>query len=285
MPGNLTRRRAIGSILTFAGLPYPLGRRLLSPTASTSAAVGAGTELQPLMAQVRRLVDAMASVGEPFSDAERQQIDAAAGMTDAARVVEEVQRVLDPRCLLAVRITPESRVSIERGAAPPLLVEQGWRAYLIKVRNEAGATGVLKAESPQARPVYRPGTGLAMAPRSVTPADIADRWLEIDVFGRKPLEPQLSGLNLEYRILLLYSRDRGRREAQIGALLGSATDDIGYRNSTAVLFDIAASHDVTFRVHDERGQPTMASFVILDNLGRVYPARSNRLAPDFCFQN
>src|SRR5712692_2166278 len=285
MPGNLTRRRAIGSILTFAGLPYPLGRRLLSPTASTSAAVGAGTELQPLMAQVRRLVDAMASVGEPFSDAERQQIDAAAGMTDAARVVEEVQRVLDPRCLLAVRINPESRVSIERGAASPLLVEQGWRAYLIKVRNEAGATGVLKAESPQARPVYRPGTGLAMAPRSVTPADIADRWLEIDVFGRKPLEPQLSGLNLEYRILLLYSRDRGRREAQIGALLGSATDDIGYRNSTAVLFDIAASRDVTFRVHDERGQPTMASFVIRDSLGRVYPARSKRLAPDFFFQN
>jgi hypothetical protein len=164
-------------------------------------------------------------------------------------------------------------------------VEHGLRAYLIKVRNEAGATGVLKAESPQARPVYRPGTGLAMAPRSVTPADIADRWLEIDVFGRKPLEPQLSGLNLEYRIVLLYSRDRGRREAQIGAVLGSATDDIGFRNSTAVLFDIAASRDVTFHVRDERGQPTMASFVIRDSLSRVYPARSKRLAPDFFFQN
>jgi hypothetical protein len=74
MPGNLTRRRAIGSILTFAGFAYPLGRRLLSPAASTSAFDG-GTELQPLMAQVRRPVEAMASVGEPFSDAERQGIE------------------------------------------------------------------------------------------------------------------------------------------------------------------------------------------------------------------
>ena len=286
MPHHLSRRRALGSLLTLtcAGLAYPIGRRLLTPP-STSASSGTVTELQPLMAQVRRLIDAMALVGEPFSDAERQRLDAAASIADAGRALEEIQRVLDPRCLLVVRINPESRVSIERGTAPPLLVEHGWRAYLIKVRNEAGATGVLKAESPQARPVYRPGTGLAMAPRSVTPADVADRWLEIDVFGRQPLEPQLSGLNLEYRIVLLYSRDRGRREAQIGAILGSATDDIGFRNRTAVLFDVAASRDVTCRVRDEHEQPATASFVIRDALGRVYPARSKRLAPDFFFQN
>jgi hypothetical protein len=83
----------------------------------------------------------------------------------------------------------------------------------------------------------------------------------------------------------LYSRDRGRREAQLGALLGPATQDVGFRNRTAVLFDIAPSRDVTFRVHDEDGRPSMASFVIQDKLGRVYPARPKRLAPDFFFQN
>ena len=105
----------------------------------------------------------------------------------------EIERVLDPHCLVTVRINPESRVSVERGAAPARLVEHGWRAFLMKVRNEAGVTGVLNAESPQARPVYRPGTGAPLAPQSVLPADIADRWLALTTYGAKPMEPQLSG--------------------------------------------------------------------------------------------
>src|SRR5439155_9099088 len=232
-----------------------------------------------------RLVDAMEYLGEPFGDAERRQLETAANMTGEPQGVEAIQTILDPRCLLIVRINPESRVSIERGAAAASLVEHGWRAFLIKVRNEAGATGALNAESPQARPVYRPGTGLAMAPQSVRPADIAERWLAIDSTARKPLEPQLSGLELEYRVVLLYSRDRGRREAQMGAMLGSGTDDVGFRNRTAILFDIAPSHDVTCHVRDEHGQPATSSFVIRDTVDRVYPARSKRLAPDFFFQN
>ncbi|MBI1873089.1 MAG: CehA/McbA family metallohydrolase [Acidobacteria bacterium] len=124
-----------------------------------------------------------------------------------------------------------------------------------------------------------------MAPHSVLPADVADRWLVVDTFRDQPMEPQLSGLDLEYRIVLLYSRDTGRREAQLGAQLGVGTDDIGFRNRTAVLFEIAPSRDVTLHVRDELGRPTTASFVIRDTLGRVYPARSKRLAPDFFFQN
>src|SRR5436309_1447837 len=80
---------------------------------------------------------------------------------------------------------------------------------------------------PQARPVYRPGTGNAMAPPTVRPADVVDRWLALDMFDDKPMEPPLSGLELEYRIVTLYSRDRGAREAQLGATLGTGTDDIG----------------------------------------------------------
>jgi hypothetical protein len=231
------------------------------------------------------VIDAMAYLGEPFSDADRALLDAAANMSDEARAVEEIQRVLDARCLLVIRINPESRVSVTRGAAPPRLVEQGWRAFLMKVQNETGATGTLAVESPQARPVYRRGTGLAMAPHSVLPADVADRWLVVDTFRDKPLEPQLSGLDLEYRIVQLHSRDAGRREAQLGAQLGVGTEDIGFRNRTAVLFEIAPSRDVTLHVRDELGRPTTASFVIRDTIGRVYPARSKRLAPDFFFQD
>jgi hypothetical protein len=284
MSADLTRRQVLRSILTCAGFAHPLRSRLLA-AASPSVAFGAETELQPLLAQVSRLVDAMAYLGEPFAEAERQQLDAAANLAGGPRGVEAIQKILEPRCLLIVRINSESRISIERGAAAARLVEHGWRAFLMKVRNEAGATGTLNAESPQARPVYRTGTGLAMVPRSVGPADIAERWLALDSTARKPLEPQLSGLELEYRILLLYSRDRGRREAQIGAMLGSGTEDVGFRNRTAVVFDIAPSHDVIFRVRDEHGQPATSSFLIRDTVDRVYPARSKRLAPDFFFQN
>ncbi|MGH9254792.1 MAG: CehA/McbA family metallohydrolase [Vicinamibacterales bacterium] len=275
-----TRRRAIGSILKLGLLAYPFGNPLLG-----AVAFGAGIEIQPLLAQVGRLVEAMAYLGEPFGDAERERLGIVANMSDEARAIDEIQQLLDPRCLLAIRINPESRISVDRGAAPPRLVEQGWRAFLIKVRNEAGATGVLNVESPQGRPVYRPGTGLSMAPQSVRPGDVADRWLELDTFGQKPMQPQLSGLDLEYRIVLLYSRDRGRREAQIGAQLDPGTEDIGFRNRAAVLFDVAPSRDVMFRVRDENGRPTTASFIIKDAIGRSYPARSKRLAPDFFFQD
>ncbi len=276
-----SRRRAIDAMVKFALFASPVGHGLLG-----AVAFGAEPDVQPLLAQVGRLVEAMAYLGEPFTDADRKALDAAANLGEAGRTLGEVQRILDARCLLNVRINPESRISVERGAVPPRLVEHGWRAFLMKVRNEAGVTGPLAAESPQARPVYRPGTGLAMAPpQAVRPADITDRWLELDTFGRKPMEPQLSGLDLEYRIVLLYSRDRGRREAQIGATLEPGTADLGFRNRTAILFDIAASRDVTFHVRDERGQPSMASLLIKDAVGRIYPARSKRLAPDFFFQD
>ncbi len=268
-----SRRDALQVILKFAVIAPPLGSRLL-----------AQTDTQPLIAQVRRLVDAMAYLGEPLTEVERGRLEAAASMTDRAQVIEEVQRVLDPRCLLVVRISPESRVSTERGAAPSRLVEQGWRVYLIKVHNEGGTTADLSLESPQAQPVYQLGTGSPTVLRSIQPADVADRWLDLDTYRQKPMERLLSGLELEYRIVLLYSRDRGRREAQIGATVGPGTEDIGFRNRTAVLFDVEASRNVTLRVRDENGKPGMASFVIKDALGRVYPSRPKRLAPDFFFQ-
>ena len=241
-------------------------------------------EVQPLLAQVRRLTEAMAHLGEPFSDAELRELRAAEDLADAPKVQEAIERVLAGRCLAEVRINPESRVSIARGGAPARLVEQGWRAFILKVRNEAGVTGRLAVESPQAKPVYRPSTSNAMAPPSVRQADIVDRWLALQTFDERPMEPQLSGLDVEYRIVLLYSRDRGTREAQLGAALGEGTEDIGFRNRVAIVFTAAPSHDVTLRVHDERGQPVVASFLVEDTLGRVYPARSKRLAPDFFFQ-
>jgi hypothetical protein len=79
------------------------------------------------------------------------------------------------------------------------------------------------------------------------------------MFDKQPLEPQLSGLSLEYRIVQLYSRDYGRREAQIGFNVGQGTQDIGFRNDVSILFTCLPSKDVTLRVSDENGKPTTAS--------------------------
>jgi len=152
-------------MVKFALLASPVGHGLLG-----AVAFAAEPDIQPVLAQVSRLMEAMAYLGEPFSDADRKALEAAANLGDATRTLAEVQRLLDARSLLMVRINPESRISVERGTAPARLVERGWSAFLMKVRNEAGVTGPLTAESPQARPVYRSGTGLAMAPVSVRPS-------------------------------------------------------------------------------------------------------------------
>src|SRR5262249_45037796 len=92
-----------------------------------------------------------------------------------------------------------------------------------------------------------------------------------------------SGLKLEYRIISLYSRDTGQREAKISFNVGQGTQDLGFRNEVPVLFTCQSAQPVTFHVRDENGEPTTGCFIIRDKLGRVYPSQNKRLAPDFAF--
>jgi hypothetical protein len=248
-------------------------------------------DAQPLVAQARRLVEAMDYLGEPFSAADRQALARAEDEQDAGVAVRIISEVLDRHSLLNVDISPESRVKVTRGPSAATLVEKGWRSFLVRVRNEAGVTAQLKASSRNAVPVYARGRsnipgGFSLDPRptqTITPGEVADRWLELSMFDQPPLAPNLSGLVLEYRIIQLYSRDRGRREAQIGFDVGQGSQDIGFRNDVPVLFNCLPSKNVTLRVLDEDGRPTTASFLIRDRQGRQYPAKTKRLAPDFSF--
>lgn len=267
-------------------------------TSSASFAVAkraedARVEVQPLAAQVRRLVEALEYLGEPFSPAERLALERASEQEDAALALAGMRAVLDARSLFFVEISPESRVRVTRGRAEATLVEKGWRSFLVRVRNEAGVTAQLKAASPNALPVYARGQsatipgGFSLDPRptqTIKPSDVANRWLDLSMFDKQPLEPRLSGLLYEYRIIQLYSRDRGRREAQVSFNVGQGSQDIGFRNDVSVLFNCLPSKDVTLRVLDEDGTPTVASFLIRDRQERLYPAKYKRLAPDFSFQ-
>ena len=241
-------------------------------------------EAQPLAAQAARVADALAYVGAPLSPADRDALRAAAATPDASAAI---QAILDPYCLLEIHINPESRVKVAPGPARAELVERGWRTFLVKVRNEAGVTAPLRVSSPQAQRVFSRGPrGFSMDPRpaqTISAADVADRWLDLELFDKPPLTAALSGLEVEYRILQLSSRDAGKREATLAADVGQGSQDIGFRNDAPILFTVRPSVDVTLRVRDEHGEPTVAAFVIRDAQQRVYPSPAKRLAPDFAF--
>ena len=85
-------------------------------------------------------------------------------------------------------------------------------------------------------------------------------------------------------MLSISSRDAGQRSAKISFNVGQGSQDIGFRNEVAVLFNALPARAITLRVADENGRPAMASFVIRDRQNRIYPSRAKRLAPDFFFQ-
>lgn len=261
MNANLSRLR---SRLVAAAL---LITSIVGVRAETLDIVG-DVAIQPLAAQAKRVVQALDYLGSPISDEDRARIEEL--VTADAPVA--LQQVLDSYCLLAVEINPESRVKVRQGEAPLELVEQGWRQFLVKVFNQAGVTAPLRVMSPNAIP-------LAGSHRD----DIADRWLDVQMFDAQPLRPALSGLAVEYRIIQLHSRDAGQREAKLQFDVGQGTQDLGFRNELDLLFTAHKSSTVTLKVFDENDAPTTAEFVIRDQAGRVYPSQARRLAPDFAF--
>jgi hypothetical protein len=231
-------------------------------------------EWQPFAAQVGRVIEAMDYLGSPLKPEEKKALETAMRDPGGETSAGKLQDILDRHCLFGITINPEMRVKVEAGPAKPELVEQGWRLFLVKVVNASGTTAALRASSPNAQKLA-----------GSTTEEIRDRWLDLMMFDQQPLEPALSGLKLEYRIVQLYARDAGKREAKISFNVGQGTQDLGFRSEAGVLFDIQPAREVTLRVRDESNQPTTASFVIEDAQGRVYPSRAKRLAPDFAFHH
>lgn len=279
-----------------------------APAASGNPAAAATA--QPLLALARRLMTAMELLGAPFTAAD------VAALRDPVGAQEErdpraIEALLDTYCLAVATINPEMRVSAQAGASARVLVEGGWRTFLVKVINQAGATAPLKVVSPNAQSAFSylppratrgPGVQhnvppIADAPDYVNRSDYAyeadadaqdlglrDRWLDLLVFDAAPLTPTLSGAALDYRIVSLYSRDAGKREATLSFDVGQGSQDLGFRSELALLFDCLAATTVRFRVRESSGQAAVAGFVIQDAQARIYPSRAKRLAPDLAFQ-
>lgn len=230
-------------------------------------------EFQPLSAQVARILQALELLGEPLAAPDaaaiRKILDAGTG---GAKEVEALQRILDKHAIAGVNINPESRVKVQQGQVKAELVEQGWRAFLVKVQNEAGVTAVLAVDSPNAGQLANSNAGA-----------VGRKWIDLEMFNKQPMRGHLSGLELEYRILQIYSKDAGKREAKLAFDVGQGTQDLGFRNEIDILFTAMPSAKVTFRVLDYNDQPTTGSFLIRDARNRVFPSQTKRLAPDFFF--
>jgi hypothetical protein len=249
------------TLLTCLGCCIILGTMLAQPPAKVS-----DVPAQPLLAQVARLVQTLEIVGDPLPEPTQKGLATLNADQPSVTVAAAVQKLLDPYALLQITIQKDGTLQAQLLMEKPALVEQGWRTFLVKVVNLGEKTGELIYESPQAKPV----------PHS--PADkVEERWLDITPVQAQPLLKKLSGLELEYRVLQLYSRDAGDRNAQLIIKLD--------KHQAEVKLNVHAkpSIPVTFQVRDEHGKPCMGCFEIRDAQKRVYPSMVKRLAPDFFF--
>jgi hypothetical protein len=228
-------------------------------------------EPQPLLAQALRLKEALSFLGSTLSPEDAKRLDELRTKTLTEETVKTIQQILDPYCLAVVNINPEARVKVTRGEVAPKLVQNGWASFLVKVLNDAGSTAELRVESPNAAvPLHAP----SMEPRVrnedvITEGEVANRFLEIQVYRNRPLLPRLSGLKLEYAVVQIYCKEAGQREAEIGFNIGQGTQDIGFRNTIPILFTVEPSVNVTLHVKDDDGSPAMASFIFTDGIERV----------------
>ncbi len=161
-------------------------------------------EQQPLLAQVSRLQEAMEFIGHPFPQQVREQLAVAARAGSDAAVAVAVQQTLDPLCLGTVRVQADGSLEFQPSSTNTHLIQQGWRAVLVKVINMPGSTDALRVDSPGARPL----------PES-TAAEVPLRWIDVEMYDRRPMNPTLSGLALEYRIVQLWAREPGLRDATL----------------------------------------------------------------------
>ena len=99
-------------------------------------------ELQPLAAQVQRLLDALDFLGAPLPEKDTKTLREVGDAKDKNAAINAIQDVLDAHCLAGVRITSRENIETFSGPARPELAEQGWHIFLVKVHNQGEVSGL-----------------------------------------------------------------------------------------------------------------------------------------------
>lgn len=238
-------------------------------------------DAQPVMSHALKVADALSHAGSQLPEAIHKELAELKNRKYDEVTVRRVQEILDPYVLAFVDINAESRVKVFPGVAEPVLKQEGWSTFLVKVNNRAHVTAVLEAESPNASPIFhRSSSSHRMLPENeLTDGQLDNRFIELVVNRNRPLSPNLSGLDLEYAIIHIYTKETGKRMAELGFNVGQGSQDLGFRNTIDILFDIKPAVKVIFDVKDHNHEPVMGSFIITDNIER-YNIKENNYLPD-----
>ncbi len=214
------RRTAVALLLSLVILSPARGQSFLPKVEAA--------EWSSVRDQCRRLLRALRAIDGALSPGIEKKLAALLeeDTRHGDRALERLQELLDPLCLAAVSINPESRVKAARGPAPAELVRDRPTIVLVKVHNEAGITPGLEVDGDELRTARHTG---------------ADRWLEAIVLSEKPLAKRLSGNRLEYVALRLTAREAGKREATLKFDAGQGTQDLGFRAEVPILFRVRSS--------------------------------------------
>jgi len=190
-------------------LALPLLFVFAIPTVADELPKPAKVDLQPLGAPALRIADALDLLGTPLTDAEKKALTDAT--KDKTNGVQAIQTILDKRCLAEVEIRSAAKdakksvaLGVRPGAAKPELAEQGWRVFLVKVHNKAEVSKMeLRANSPNAQLMTKRSTSQP-DPKVISMGEVSKRFLELAMFNDNRLVKNLSGLELEYRIVQIY---------------------------------------------------------------------------------
>jgi len=260
---------------------------------------------QPYFAGVRRALAALIKLGAPIAAADTQQITALTQQNDLA-AVDAAEKILGRYTLARLSIGADGSAQIAPGDAQRVLVEQGWRMFLLRVANPAERTDNIHVHA--WRPYWREGTPGHMFPYGTI--SMAQRAYLLDTLNKAPLIKEmwllaqlhgatglsfhgmeipvisLSGIPVEYRVIQLFSRDRGQRSGELALSVFPKTEGAVPSSPTKKKFDFRClpTRDVPLAVRDVDGRGCVASLTVKDPRGLIYPPQAMRLAPDMFFQ-
>jgi hypothetical protein len=256
--------------------------------------------IQPLFASAFRAVRKLQELGDPLpADTSAQLSKLESSSLSEAERRSQLETLLQPFVLLEVSIDEQGTALCAPGAAPPRLVQHGWRSFLVRVANphrleanlvtgNGGVYGLIDYQSHSARIALH--DTLTIVPR------IKDAWLDAALAA----PTDLSGLEVEYKVISLYTRDDGVRS---GGLSLVAADEHNHHSlsrtaagfawfrtnfdlreyAASFEFDCAPAREIQLDIREPDGRSCMAAITVRDGQGRSYPSKAMRLAPDMFF--
>jgi len=276
-----------------------LGAQMGSSLWPAQADESSDIAIQPYFADVNRALDALAKLGAPVADSDAQRIAALTRQGDTAALAA-TEKILERYTVARLTIGTDGTGRVAFGGTQRLLVEQGWRMFLVRIENRSARDDSVLFASETGTPgdMETDGRPWHMAQRAYLDDRlykgplIEKMWITSELYDSTPVirwgtevhAIPLSGIPVEYRVVQIFSRDAGRRVADFGLyVLPKSGVDSGKSSHQQFDFECLPSRTVTLSVIDVDGRGCMASFIIKDKFNRIYPPQAMRIAPDMYF--